>query len=121
MPVMTYFSEKLKAARIASGLKQDETAKLIGVSRTNYNDAENGRKPLADDRIEKLANLVQFKQLGLTYDIMIGWKTITEKPPGAIDEAFFQLHPDWLEKIKELGLDNLKQAVEEEVKARGLE
>lgn len=81
---MGYFSENLKAARMASGLKQDEVAALIGASRTNYNDAENGRKPLS---LEKMQKLAEIPELGLTLAQLKAWKVMDEYEPEVLQEA----------------------------------
>lgn len=53
---MEHFGSKLKALRLAKGLKQDELADLIGYSRTTYVRAETGTRSASDELLKLLGD-----------------------------------------------------------------
>lgn len=52
---MRFDSRELKVLRVRLGLKQEEVAKKVGWSLTNYNLKENGKRPFSLEDVYKVA------------------------------------------------------------------
>ena len=51
--------ERIRKKRKSMGYKQEELAKLLHIGRTTYNAIERGNRPLKDEEIVKIANILQ--------------------------------------------------------------
>lgn len=58
-------SEKIKQARKAAGLTQEEIAKMIGVKQSNYTVYENGVEP----RFDRLVKIAEACKVDISYFI----------------------------------------------------
>lgn len=58
------FSERLKGLRLQKNLKQDDIGKIIGVTKTQISDMENGRRTTT---IENLAILATYFNVSTDY------------------------------------------------------
>jgi transcriptional regulator with XRE-family HTH domain len=84
MFVMSFFSDSLKAAIESSGLSQGKIADEIGVLRSNFNAFVNGKRPLTEDKLEKLLAISQLK---LSKKQIEAWQAMDEYSPEALIEA----------------------------------
>ena len=64
---MENFSDNLRAARLAAGLRQKEVAKLIGVSEPTYSLYENGKCEPTLNGVKNIATA-----LGVSTDTLLG-------------------------------------------------
>ena len=49
-------AKNIEKLRVERGLTQEEVGKILGISRATYNGVENGKRPVAVDELEKLAD-----------------------------------------------------------------
>jgi len=101
---MGYFSSNLRKYIEQSGLSQGKVADKIGELRTNFNHAVNGKRPLTDDKLRKLAAI---SELGLTYEELRQWQALD-----ALDKLC-EKYPEIKELVEHLSPEQVKQAFEE--------
>ena len=100
------FSEKLKSARIAAGLTQQELAKAVGLKgKQGVNNWESG---FSEPNIEKL-NLLA-KVLNVSIDSLTSDSSLETSPPSA-QAAIFAQRITFLRKSKNMSLKQLGDAV----------
>ena len=90
---MMQLSEKLRKARIAKGLTQQEAADMIGVPRSSYADWEKGKEPRAS-MMGKISEV-----LGMT---MTQSQNMLEEPSAAYSAPTAQQMIDMLRRDKEV-------------------
>jgi len=67
MSSLNIFAERLKELRLKNNLKQDDVGKIIGVTKTQISDMENGRRTTT---IENLITLADY--FNVSADYLIG-------------------------------------------------
>ena len=73
MQVMSYFGEKLREARQAAKLTQEQLAALLGIARTNYIPYETGKKFPSEEIWPQLS-----EHLGVSLTDIKAWRIIDE-------------------------------------------
>lgn len=60
----------LRSTRLARGMSQDDLAKAVGISKSYLSHIEHGRRPLADDLLQRLTEHLEANlAAGRTYEI----------------------------------------------------
>lgn len=74
---MSYFLEKMRVTRESLGISQKDAGALVDISRENYNNFENGRRTMPDEKLAILANA-----FGLPMSTINAWRRLD----GATDD-----------------------------------
>jgi transcriptional regulator with XRE-family HTH domain len=102
---MSYFLEKLRTKRESLGISQKDAGALVDISRENYNNFENGRRTLPDEKLEILATA-----FGIPMSTVNAWRRLDgaslEEKEAVLSELF--------------GDEHLQKALLEQIETRGL-
>jgi len=101
-----FFGDRLRALRMESGVPQTAIAELLGVTRTQVSDIENGKTTTS---IERLVQLSDFFSVPIDY--LLG---ITDIP----DVPDWHVYPEFPLRLKEL---RIRSGMSEETAAEMLE
>lgn len=78
---------RIRIARIAANLKQDEVAHKLGISKSNISEWETGKRSPGIDQMEDIANA-----LGTTSGYLLGFDNSSVSTSGLSEEAIQYAH-----------------------------
>ncbi len=111
--LMVTVGHKLRVARERTGLRQEDVAAKLGISRAAYSHIERGLNSLQIAHIPQLLEILQVGVLDILPDDFI---TLRDRPPLYNDSRLVEIIANW-EKLPEFLKDGLVDIVKRYVKA----